>query len=161
MSQSIPSVTIPPPPLPGNPRVSFQNLSDLSHQENFSSNSRAPVFPGILSHFCTTFKISISKLANEYLQIRWENIYLVCSDVIKKFKVTVGSKKVLRVSKEYHFKYKSKLYVDTLNDSKVIATQTSEDFFRSIWWGRGGGRHVGGQLSTLQSIFSYNAIAND
>ena len=58
------------------PRANFQNLSNLREQSNFfHQNSWPQGFSDTLDfninilHFSTTFKISVVKLSNEYLQI--------------------------------------------------------------------------------------------
>ena len=78
MSQSIPSITIPPS---GNPRENFQNLSDPSHPGKFLSDVRPLGFPGTLyfDKFYTFSPFSRSQ-PYEYLQIWRKNVYLLIKD---------------------------------------------------------------------------------
>ena len=81
MYQSIPSL-----PTPSNPQDKFQKLSNPCPQgEDFRQipGSGASLGPSILINFTlfSLFKTSVVNLPNGYLQIRRENIDLLCEIV--------------------------------------------------------------------------------
>ena len=65
-------------------------------------------------------------------------------------KKCLSSTCLCRISRKHQFKCRPKIYVDTLNDAKVLVTQTFENLYGLVWW----------QPCWRATIFQYNTIEN-